>query len=80
MIKRLTCVIVLKQNSYARVFIDVPDDVSPEIFIRMLADVIIETSSGVSVGVIVDVVASNIDVEVLTDMNATVLLVAMTAL
>ena len=80
MIKRLTCVIVLKQNSYTRVFIDVPDDVSPEIFIRILADVIIETSSGVSVGVIVDVVASNIDVEVLTDMNATVLLVAMTAL
>ena len=80
MIKRLTCVIVLKQNSYTRVFIDVPDDVSPEIFIRILADVIIETSSGVSVGVIVDVVASNIDVEVLTDTNATVLLVAMTAL
>ena len=52
-----------------------------EVFvINVWSDVVIDTLSGVSVDAIIDVVASDISVEILTDVNANFLVAAMTAL
>ena len=75
-----------KKNSHPCVIIDVLTDVWVEevmvevCIINVWSDVVIDTLPGVSVDVIIDVLASDIGVEVLIDVNVNVLLADMTAL
>ena len=75
-----------KKNSHPCVIMDVLTDVWVEevmvevCIINVWSDVVIGTLPGVSVDVIIDVLASDIGVEVLTDVNVNVLLADMTAL